>query len=147
MAQSKAEFSKIPEVDFKVSAVGITILCGRLYTPRFVPFDIRGKCECCRSDAVELDFVITKEGITIYCNRLQKPRFVPFDYPYQQLPNYCMFRVKTRAKIFNIEHGSSNNQTDILTETINNVFTSGELEGNTQVQLTQLPEYPEYYNL
>ena len=144
MAQSKAEFNKIPEVDFKISAVGITILCGRLYTPRFVPFDIKGKCECCRSDAAELDFVITKEGITIYCNRLHKSRFVPFDYPYQHFPSYCMFRIKTRARIFNIEHGSQENKTDILNETINTVFSGGELDVNTQ--LIQPPAFPDYYN-
>ena len=110
MAQSKAEFNKIPEIDFKVSSTGITILGERFYTPRFVPFELKGPCQCCKSDAVEIDYVITTEGVTIYCNRLDKPKFVPYDLPYQTFPNYCLFRVKTRAKIFNIQHGTYEQQ-------------------------------------
>ena len=110
MAQSKAEFNKIPEIDFKVSSTGITILGERFYTPRFVPFELKGPCQCCKSDAVEIDYVITTEGVTIYCNRLDKPKFVPYDLPYQTFPNYCLFRVKTRAKIFNIQHGTCEQQ-------------------------------------
>ena len=37
------------------------------------------------------------------------------------LPNYCLFRVKTRGKIFNIEHGKKL-QYDILNDAINSVF-------------------------
>lgn len=105
MAQSKAEFSKIPEIDFKVAAGGITILCSRLYTPRFVQFDTLGRCECCGSDSIEIDFAITIEGVTIYCKRMRQPKFVPFDYKYKSFPQNCLFRVKTKGKVFNIMHG------------------------------------------
>ena len=155
MAQSRAELKKFPEVDFKISSTGITILCTRLYTPRFVPFDIKGRCECCKSDGAELDFVITIDGITIYCTRLQKPRFIPFDWPYSKFPQSCIFRVKTRAKIFNIEHESYNqenhgNQTDILNEAISTVFGNEKVshfpsedypQTSNQEQISQVPEY------
>ena len=155
MAQSRAELKKFPEVDFKISSTGITILCSRLYTPRFVPFDVKGRCECCKSDGAELDFVITIDGITIYCTRLQKPRFIPFDWPYSKFPHSCIFRVKTRAKIFNIEHESYNqgNQTDILNEAISTVFGNEENttfpneaypQTSNQDQISQVPDY---YNL
>ena len=103
MAQSKAKFNKIPEIDFKLSSTGITIVCPRLYTPRFLPFDLVGKCDTCKSDSAEIDFLITVDGITIYCSRLQQPKFIPFDYKYESFPDFCLFRVKTKGKVFNIE--------------------------------------------
>ena len=104
MAQSKAKFNKIPEVEFNLSTVGITIICPRLSTPRFLQYNIKGKCETCRSDSAEIDFLVTIDGITLYCNRLQKPKFVPFDYKYESFPQPCLFRVKTKGKIFNIPY-------------------------------------------
>ena len=114
MAASKKEFRQIPEIDFKVSSTGITVLCQRFYTPRFIQFDVTGRCESCRADSTEIDFLVTIDGVTIYCSRMRQPIFVPFDYKYMVLPNYCLFRVKTRGKIFNIEHGKQP-QYDILT--------------------------------
>ena len=112
MAQSKARFSKIPEVDFRLSSLGLTLISPRLYTPRFIPFDIAGKCETCKSDSAEIDFLITIEGITIYSNRLYKPKFVPYDYKYESFPQCCLFRVKTKGKVFNIQHGKTSNESD-----------------------------------
>ena len=110
MAQSKARFRKIPEVDFRLSSLGITLISPRLYTPRFIPFDIAGKCETCKSDSAEIDFLITIDGITIYCNRLHKPKFVPYDYKYESFPEFCLFRVKTKGKVFNIQHGKASSE-------------------------------------
>lgn len=121
MATSQKEFKQIPEIDFKVSSTGITVLCSRFYTPRFIQFDITGKCESCRADSAEIDFLVTIDGVTIYCSRMRQPIFVPFDYRYIALPHYCLFRVKTRGKIFNIEHGKKL-QYDILNDAINSVF-------------------------
>ena len=103
MAQSKMEFNHIPTVEFKISSTGITVLCERLYTPRFIPFEIKGRCELCKFDGIEIDFLVTIKGITIYCNRMKRSKFVPFDYPYQNSMETCIFRVKTRAKLFNIK--------------------------------------------
>lgn len=118
------EFRQIPEVDFKISTTGITIICSRFYTPRFVQFDIKGKCENCKADSAELDFLVTIDGITIYCNRMRQPIFVPFDYKYVSLPQYCLFRVKTRGKVFNIEHPQREQfhpKQELLTDAINMV--------------------------
>ena len=127
MAQSKARFRKIPEVDFRLSSLGITLISPCLYTPCFISFDIVGKCETCKSDSAEIDFLITIEGITIYCNRLQKPKFVPYDYKYEAFPQCCLFRVKTKGKVFNIQHGKADNESEreILNKTKN--YTGGEV--------------------
>ena len=140
MAQSKAEFNKIPEIDFKVSSTGITILGERFYTPRFVPFELKGPCQCCKSDAVEIDYVITTEGVTIYCNRLDKPKFVPYDLPYQTFPNYCLFRVKTRAKIFNVKHGSGEQKTQSNSE-----FEPNKEQETTESTMEKINPVPNYY--
>ena len=104
MAQSKAKFNKIPEVEFNLSTVGITIICPRLSTPRFLQYNIKGKCDTCKSDSAEIDFLITIDGITIYCSRLLQPKFVPYDLKYESFPSFCLFRVKTKGKVFNVEH-------------------------------------------
>ena len=111
MAQSKAKFDKVPEVDFKLSSTGITIMCPRFYTPRFMPFDIVGRCNVCKSDNAEIDFLITIDGITIYCNRLKQPKFIQYDYKYESFPQFCLFRVKTKGKVFNIQHANGNERT------------------------------------
>ena len=118
MTQEK--FNKIPEVDFKLSSTGITILCPRLYTPRFIPFDIAGRCDTCKSDSAEIDYLITIDGITIYCSRLFRPKFVPFDHGYELFPEYCLFRVKTKGKVFNVPHGKKTSNNDFGKEGIMN---------------------------
>ena len=126
MANSKMEFRQIPEVDFKISPTGITVICPRFYTPRFIQFDIKGKCDTCRSESAEIDFLVTIDGITIYCNRMRQPIFVPFDYKYVSFPQYCLFRVKTKGKIFNVHHTGrgilGHQEKDILNEAINSVL-------------------------
>jgi hypothetical protein len=82
----------LPQVDFNVSSIGITIISERLSIPRFIPFDMGGKCRECKSTEAEIDFIISKEGATICCNRFNGPKFVPFDCVYE-LPGYCFFRV------------------------------------------------------
>ena len=111
MAQSKAKFKKVPEADFKLSSTGITIMCPRLYTPRFIPFDIVGRCNVCKSDNAEIDFLITIDGITIYCKRLRQPKFIQYDYKYKSFPQFCLFRVKTKGKVFNIQYVNGNERT------------------------------------
>ena len=124
MPQSKARLSKIPEEDFRLSSLGLTLISPRLYTPRFIPFDIAGKCETCKSDGAEIDFLITIDGIKIYCNRLHKPKFVPYDYKNESFPQCCLFRVKTKGKVFNIQHGKSSNESE--REVLNKNYNGGE---------------------
>ena len=123
MAESRAEFNRIPDVDFKINTSGITVICSRLYMPRFIEFDIKGKCNTCKCDMLEVDFVVTIDGITIYCSRINRLLFVPFDYKYKQSPLYCLFRVKSRGKVFNIDCGKNKQPApDILNQAIDEVL-------------------------
>jgi hypothetical protein len=104
---------KTPEVDFNLGATGITIISVRFLNPRFIPYDVAGRCTQCKSDGAEIDYVITSRGITLQCTRMKGPRYVLFDFPYL-LPNGCWFRIKTKGRIFNIPYddGSSDLPSD-----------------------------------
>jgi hypothetical protein len=95
----------LPEATFSITGNGITVSSERFTTPRFIPFEINGKCKECKSTELELDFVITKEGVTLFCSRNKQSRFLPFDAVYE-LPGYCFFRVKNKGRVFNVPHGS-----------------------------------------
>lgn len=95
--------STLPEVDFLVSARGIQVTSERLLTPRFVPFDVPGKCHLCKCDGVEIDFAVSQGGITFFCPRMKGLKFVAFDLK-KELPNHCVFRVKSKGRVFNIPH-------------------------------------------
>ena len=145
MAQSKAKFNKIPEIDFKLSSTGITIICPRLYTPRYIPFDIVGKCETCKSDTAEINFLITIDGITIYCSRLQQPKFVPYDLKYESFPSFCLFRVKTKGKVFNVEHQTKKKLEENIIENIHNYdLDEEEIPGKKQKETEPIEDMPIY---
>ncbi|KAL7073944.1 hypothetical protein ACQ4LE_006222 [Meloidogyne hapla] len=91
----------LPEVEFNITSIGITLSSSRLSTPRFVPYDQAGRCRECKSTEVELDFVITKEGVTTWCTRFSGSRFVPFDKIYD-LPGHCFFKLRNKGRVFNI---------------------------------------------
>uniref|UniRef100_A0A183BZQ0 Uncharacterized protein n=1 Tax=Globodera pallida TaxID=36090 RepID=A0A183BZQ0_GLOPA len=95
------------EAELNVTTTGISISGSRFSTPRTIPFDESGKCRSCKSTEVELDFMITKEGVTIWCSRIKNTQFVPFDVVYD-LPGHCFFRVKNKARVFNIPYGDPN---------------------------------------
>ena len=95
--------SSIPEVDFLVSARGIQLTSERLFTPRFIPFDVPGKCSLCKCDGVEIDFAVYQRGVFIYCPRMKGLKFVAFDIK-TPLPSHCTFRVKCKGRVFNIPH-------------------------------------------
>nr|CAD2174285.1 unnamed protein product [Meloidogyne enterolobii] len=91
----------LPEVEFSITSIGITLSSSRLSTPRFVPYDQAGRCRECKSTEVELDFAITKEGVTTWCTRFAGSRFVPFDKIYD-LPGHCFFKIRNKGRVFNI---------------------------------------------
>nr|CAD2163974.1 unnamed protein product [Meloidogyne enterolobii] len=93
----------IPEVLFTVSSSGVTISSPRLMTARFVEFDMAGKCKSCKGENVDIDFIVTPKDVTLYCNRLKSEKVVMFDHIYE-IPQQCIFRVKSRGKNFNIVH-------------------------------------------
>jgi len=91
----------LPEVDFFVSAGGITVSSDRLITARYVPFDVPGKCVYCKCDGIEIDFAVTSHGVTFICARMKGIKHVLFDKK-QELSKHCFFRVKCKGKVFNI---------------------------------------------
>lgn len=108
--------SSLPEVDFLVSARGIQITSERLLTPRFVPFDTPGKCHLCKCDGVEIDFAVSQGGITFFCPRMKGLKFVAFDLK-KELPNHCVFRVKTKGRVFNIPHTINEEDSSSINDT------------------------------
>jgi len=97
----------LSEFEIIVNTSGVTVICPYLYTPRFIPFDQKGRCKTCKSDNVEIDYVIQPEGITIFCSRLIKEKFVPFDKSAQfnqKDANYNSraVRIRSRSKSYNI---------------------------------------------
>nr|CAD2207066.1 unnamed protein product [Meloidogyne enterolobii] len=104
----------IPEVLFTVSSYGVTISSPRLMTARFVEFDLAGKCKSCKGENVDIDFIVTPKDVTLYCNRLKSEKVVMFDHIYE-IPQQCIFRVKSRGKNFNIFHKEPNwNEKDFI---------------------------------
>jgi len=96
---------KLPEISINITTTGITINSDeRLSTPRFLPFDQKGKCSNCKSTEMEIDFAVTKEGVTIFCSRIRGSRFVPFDHVIG-LPGYTFFKIKNKGRVFNVNHG------------------------------------------
>jgi len=90
------------EIDFVINAMGITLYCpNRLNTPRFLPFDVRGRCKHCRSDGVEIDYVIEPKGVTISSTRMKHDKFVSFDNHFE-FDDQSMLRLKMRGKQFTI---------------------------------------------
>ena len=137
----------IPEIDFIVSSTGLTIYCSRLNTPRFVPFDLKGKCGLCKSDSAELDFLVSRDGITLYCSRIKKEKFISFDLVYD-LPQKCYFRVKTKGKIFNVPYESlreekANNSEQSSTVEMSDIIKEAMIVADIGVDVSTQTELPE----
>jgi len=92
---------EFPEVDLFVNSNGVTIFCPYLSTPRFIPFDMKGRCSTCKSDNVEIDYVLQSEGITIYCSRMKHERFIGFDVP-TKFHDRSSIRIRARGKVYNV---------------------------------------------
>ena len=103
----------LPEVDFSVSTQGVTIYSDRFFEPRFLEFDIKGKCPKCKSNSTDIDYFINANGIEIESTRFNQARFVFFDIPHH-LPNQCHFRVRMKGQNYLIpfENSGVSNTTD-----------------------------------
>ena len=115
----------LPEVDFSVSTQGVTIYSDRFTEPRFLEFDIKGKCPKCKSNSTEIDYFINESGIEIESTRFIAPKFVFFDLPHR-LPNQCHFRVRMKGQNYIIPFENVEIKTDIssseqLENSLNNV--------------------------
>jgi hypothetical protein len=92
------EFS---EVDFFVNSNGVTVFCLYFTTPRFIPFDIKGRCSMCKCDSTDIDYVIQSQGITIYCPRLKKEKYLRFDLP-SRFHSGSSVRVRSRGRVYTV---------------------------------------------
>jgi hypothetical protein len=52
--------------------------------------------------------VVSREGVSLYCSRIKTQKFIPFDFIYD-LPAHCIFRLKSRGRVFNIPYGETGN--------------------------------------
>ena len=103
ISREEVRYNILSEVDFLASSNGITVFCSRLYTPRFIPYDLKGKCKQCKSNSAEMDILVTKEGISVWCTRMKGEKFIAFDIVCN-MPDKCYFRVKSRGKVFTIPY-------------------------------------------
>ena len=92
-----------PEVDFVVSHQGITMYSKRFETPKYLEWDIKGKCPKCKSKDADIDFYVNGEGIQLFSSRLTKGRWISFDIT-SKLPDSCYFRVRMKGQTYTIPY-------------------------------------------
>lgn len=93
----------LPEVDFSVTSLGITIYSPRFSEPRYIDFDFKGKCKTCKSQIADIEFFVDGNFVKLYSSRFKQPKFVFFDYP-QNLPDSCQFRVRMKGSSYIIPY-------------------------------------------
>lgn len=91
-----------PDIDFMVNGTGLTVRSKRLTTPRFVPWDKRGKCSQCGNQSVEVDYLLQPHGLTLFSSRLREPTWVPFDTVRQWRAGQAV-RIRSRSKVLNMK--------------------------------------------
>jgi hypothetical protein len=55
----------LPEVDFSISTTGMTIYSKRFKEPRYLEFEKKGKCRCCKSGVVDIEYVVDHTYVEI----------------------------------------------------------------------------------
>lgn len=71
-------------------------------TPRFVPWDLPGRCSRCKSCSVEIDYIIQDQGVSIFSPRLKGgERFIAFD-KITKFGEHGFIRIRARNKVLNI---------------------------------------------
>ena len=129
----------IPSIEFAVNSNGITVFSiNYLKVPRFIQFDIPGKCQNCKSDAAEIDYVVQPNGVTVYCSRLKHECFVEFDNLAVISPGTTtFFRIKIKGKIFNIPFREAGNQ-----KIENKLIGPAVVNNNNNTELSAIPLPP-----
>ncbi|MGN6671083.1 MAG: hypothetical protein ACTHJ4_06055 [Candidatus Nucleicultricaceae bacterium] len=94
-------FNEGPKIDFVVNATGMTIFSSYFNTPRFVPWDLPGRCTRCKSTTVEVDYVLQPNGVTIICTRLKQQIYLPFDEG-AKWSDGSRIRIRSRNKVLTI---------------------------------------------
>lgn len=73
-----------------------------MLTPRFIPWDLPGRCTRCKSGTVEIDYIIQPQGVSIFSSRLKGgERFLAFDKQVD-IPDRAVMRIKARNKVLNL---------------------------------------------
>ena len=96
-------YPELPEIDFSISAQGITIHSSRFKEARFLEFDVKGRCKLCNSNTVDVEYYVTEGGIEICSSRFKTRRFILFEQT-TPLPNRALFRVRMKGQRFNIPY-------------------------------------------
>src|SRR3954463_15087351 len=96
--------NETPDIEFQVNASGMTIFSPiHLNTPRYLQWDLPGRCTRCNSSLVEIDYVIQPNGVSIFCTRLSAgEQFIVFDNELEFDQNATV-RLKARNKVLNIQ--------------------------------------------
>lgn len=101
-------------------------------TPRFIPWDLPGRCTRCKSGTVEIDYIIQNQGVSIYSSRLKGgERFVSFDKPVE-FNEYGYIRIKSRNKILNLPLRG--------VEVLSGKKTTGDNNGEKMQTIPEIPE-------
>jgi hypothetical protein len=96
--------SETPDIEFQVNASGMTVFSPiRLNTPRYLQWDLPGRCTRCHSSIVEIDYVIQPNGVSIFCSRLSAgEHFIAFDKE-MEFDENATVRLKARNKVLNLQ--------------------------------------------
>src|SRR5437764_402490 len=95
---------KLPFVEFRVSSQGVTVYSIHLIYPRFIPFDLKGRCKGCKNDAVEIDYAIGNKGVYLQCPRWNDTKYVKFDWKEfdPEGDGTTFIRIRSRSHSLNI---------------------------------------------
>src|SRR6266550_9241313 len=125
------DFSKLlPEIDFAVSASGVTIYSKRFKEARFLEFDVKGRCKLCNSNTVDIEYYITEGGLELCSSRFKSRRFILFDNS-NPIPNRAIFRVRMKGARYNIPYEIKNDETIFVSD--NKKFKSEETTTTTTI--------------
>ena len=133
--------NKEPEVDFSVTISGVTIFSPRFMEPRFIEWDVKGRCSKCKSSAVDLDFFVNGDGLELHSNRLNTPRYVAFDLPVP-IPSDSYYKVRMKGHSYNIPstHSYASLQTSEIPTTPSNASIQTILSEETKQEEETVPE-------
>jgi hypothetical protein len=89
------------DVELWARSNGLMLFSHYFTTPRFLQFDVKGRCPTCKSDKVEIDYIIDQSGVTISCGRMKQEKFVPFDIN-PMFNDHSSVRIKTKSRVFEL---------------------------------------------
>jgi hypothetical protein len=124
-----APIMELPSIEFAIHSFGVALFSPNFTMPRFIPFDIKGRCRGCKGDMVELDYVVQPIGVTVFCSRMKEEKFIEFDKKPFMPDDDAIIRIRSRSRAFSmpIKRGSS-------------VLTQSMVNGTNQAVNQNIPE-------